>query len=54
VSALLLGTLTLWLGPDWAVLMMGLVFGVGHVVLGVVLLVIERRQLTVRLHRSVA
>jgi hypothetical protein len=54
VSALLLGTLTLWLGPDWAVLMMGLVFGVGHIALGAVLLVIERRQPSVRLHRSVA
>jgi hypothetical protein len=54
VSALLLGTLTLWLGPDWAVLMMGLVFGLGHIALGVALLVIERRQPNVRLHRSVA
>lgn len=52
--ALLLGALTLWLGPPWAVLMMGLVFGVGHIVLGVILLVIERRQPSVRLHRSVA
>src|SRR5262249_50114181 len=41
-SALLLGTLTLWLGPDWAVLMVGLVFGVGHIALGGALIVIER------------
>jgi hypothetical protein len=53
-TVLLLGAVTLWLGPDWAVLMMGLVFGLGHVGLGSALLVIERRQSAVRLHRSVA
>jgi hypothetical protein len=54
VTVLLLGSWTLWLGPAWAVLMMGLVFGLGHVGLGSALLTIERRQATVRLHRSVA
>jgi hypothetical protein len=54
VAALLLGGLTLWLGPTWSVLMMGLVFGLGHIGLGVVLLVAERREGAVRLHRSVA
>ncbi len=54
LTVLLLAGLTLWLGPDWAVLMMGLVFGLGHVVLGVVLLVAERRERVIRLHRSVA
>jgi hypothetical protein len=54
VTALLLGGVTLWLGPDWAVLMMGLVFGVGHIGMGTVLLVIERRQAYLRIHRSVA
>jgi len=49
-----LGCLTLWLGPAWAVLMMGLVFGLGHVGLGAALLVAERREATVRLHREVA
>jgi hypothetical protein len=49
-----LGCLTLWLGPAWAVLMMGLVFGLGHVGLGVALLVAERRETTIRLHREVA
>jgi hypothetical protein len=34
--------------------MMGLVFGLGHIGLGVVLLVAERREGAVRLHRSVA
>jgi hypothetical protein len=53
-TVLLLGAVTLWLGPEWAVLMMGLVFGLGHVGLGSALLVIERRQSAVRLHRSVA
>jgi hypothetical protein len=54
VTVLLLGGLTLWLGPAWAVPMMGLVFGVGHIGLGAALLVAERRQGGVRLHRSVA
>jgi hypothetical protein len=49
-----LGCLTLWLGPAWAVLMMGLVFGLGHVGLGAALLVAERRETTIRLHREVA
>lgn len=54
VSVLLLGALTLWLGPAWANLMMGLTFGLGHVGLGAALLVAERRQAAIRLHRSVA
>jgi hypothetical protein len=54
MTVLLLGAVTLWLGPDWAVSMMGLVFGLGHIGLGTALLVIERRQSAVRLHRSVA
>jgi hypothetical protein len=54
VAALLLGGLTLWLGPARSVLMMGLVFGLGHIGLGGVLLVAERREGAVRLHRSVA
>jgi len=49
-----LGCLTLWLGPAWAVLMMGLVFGLGHMGLGAALLVAERRETTIRLHREVA
>jgi len=54
VSVLLLGPVALVLGPAWAVLMMGVVFGLGHIALGVVLLMIERRQSGIRLHRSVA
>jgi hypothetical protein len=53
VTALLMGGLTLWLGTDWAVPMMGLVFGLGHIGLGVALLWAERRS-AVRLYRSVA
>jgi len=49
-----LGALTLWLGPAWAVPMMGLVFGLGHVGLGVFLLIRERREAMLRLHRDVA
>lgn len=54
ISVLAAAALTLWLGPAWAVPMMGVVFGLGHGVLGVVLLFIERRQTNLRLHRSVA
>jgi ABC-type Fe3+-siderophore transport system permease subunit len=53
-AMLLAGALTLALGPGWAVLLMGLVFGLGHIALAAVLLVEERRQGSVRLHRSVA
>ncbi len=51
---LLLGSLTLWLGPDWAILMMGLGFGVGHIVLGIALLISERYETPAQLHRTVA
>ena len=39
---------------SWAVPMMGLVFGLGHIGLGVFLLIQERRESGLRLHRSVA
>jgi hypothetical protein len=54
VAVLGAGGVTLWLGPAWAVPMMGVVFGAGHIVLGIVLFAIERRQAAIRLHRSVA
>lgn len=54
VLTLLAGALALWLGPEWANVMMGLVFGLGHVGLGVSLLLAERRAGNIRLHRSVA
>lgn len=54
IAVLFLGALTLWLGPTWSVVMMGLVFGLGHIVLGAVLLAAERRENMIRLHRSVA
>lgn len=54
IAFLLLGVTTLSLGPTWAVLMMGLAFGIGHIVLGTALLLAERRQPALRLHRSVA
>jgi hypothetical protein len=54
VAFLPLGALTLWLGPDWATPMMGLVFGLGHIGLGVYLLIQERRESGLRIHRSVA
>jgi hypothetical protein len=54
MAVLFLGGVTLWLGPDWAVIMMGLVFGLGHLVLAAALLIAERRENAIRLHRSVA
>lgn len=54
LSALAIGALTLTLGPAAAIVMMALVFGAGHIALGIVLLSIERRQSAIRLHRSVA
>jgi hypothetical protein len=53
-TVLPLGALTLWLGPGWAVPMMGLVFGLGHVTLGVLLLLSERRKSRLKLYESVA
>jgi hypothetical protein len=58
VAVLVLGSLTLLLtqlvGWDCAVPMMGLVFGLGHVGLGAALLIAERRESALRLHREVA
>jgi hypothetical protein len=54
VTFLAAGGVTLALGPAWATLMMGLTFGLGHIVLGVVLLAAERRAKRLRLHREVA
>lgn len=54
VASFPLGVAALLLGPAAAVWMMGLVFGVGHVWLGVTLLAAERRQPALRLHRTVA
>ena len=39
------GALTLWLGAHWATAMMGLVFGGGHLALGIGLLAHRRRPL---------
>lgn len=51
---LVAGAFTLWLGPDWSILMMGLAFGLGHCVVGTILLLAERGESTPRLHRVVA
>jgi hypothetical protein len=53
-TVLLFAGVTLAVGPPHAVLLMGLVFGVGHFGLGAVLLAVERGQAAIRLHRSVA
>jgi hypothetical protein len=54
LAVLPLGGLTLALGPTAAVPLMGLVFGLGHVGLGVALPIAERRTPALRLHRTVA
>ncbi len=54
IAFLAAGGVTLYLGPAWATLMMGLTFGLGHIVLGAVLLAAERRAKRIRLHREVA
>ena len=55
LGVLFLGGVTLALGPAWSVLMMGLVFGLGHVGLGLVLLNAERQaNRELRLFRTVA
>jgi hypothetical protein len=54
VAMLLLGALSFLLGPPWAVVLMGLAFGGGHLALGAALLAAERRQVRLRLHRDVA
>jgi hypothetical protein len=51
---LILGGPALWLGPNWSAVLMGLVFGVGHLTLGTVLLIQERRQKALKIHRIVA
>jgi hypothetical protein len=54
LTVLLLGSITLMVGPIVAIPMMGIVFGLGHVGLGTALLIAERRESGLRLHRSVA
>ena len=54
VAMLLLGALSLALGPAWAVVLMGVAFGGGHLALGAALLAAERRQVRLRLRRDVA
>jgi hypothetical protein len=51
---LLLGSFAMALGPSCAILMMGLGFGLGHLLLGMVLLLAERREVRLRLHQEVA
>src|SRR5262249_39464139 len=54
IAFLAAGGVTLALGPAWATPMMGLTFGLGHIVLGGVLLASERRAKRLRIHREVA
>jgi len=54
LTVLLLGSITLLVGPVGAVPMMGIVFGLGHMGLGTALLIAERQERAIRLHRDVA
>jgi hypothetical protein len=54
VGSLAAGLAALLLGPAWAVPMMGLSFGLGHITMGTALLLAERRQHGLKIHRSVA
>jgi hypothetical protein len=54
IAMLLLGSLTLALGTEWSIPLMGVAFGAGHLVLGFALLSEERRERALRLYRSVA
>jgi hypothetical protein len=54
LAMLPLGAVALALGPAWATPLMGAGFGLGHLALGGALLVAERRQGHLRLHRHVA
>ena len=45
-----MGAVSLALGPTWAIPMMALGFGGGHIALGIGLLLVERREARVRLH----
>jgi hypothetical protein len=54
IAVLLMGGVTLALGPAWSTILMGVVFGLGHISLGIDLLIAERREGAIRLHKSVA
>ncbi len=54
VGMLLCGPIALALGPTWAIPLMGVVFGLGHIAMGCILLLLERRQALLRVHQSVA
>jgi hypothetical protein len=54
VAMLGLGALTLALGTGWAIVLMAIAFGAGHLLLGFALLSEERRERAFRLYRSVA
>jgi hypothetical protein len=53
-AMLVLGGVATALGPAWAIPMMAVGFGGGHCALGGVLLLEERREARVRLHREIA
>lgn len=54
MAALLAGVVALLIGPAGAVILMGTVFGLGHIGLGTALLLRERQARSIHLHRSVA
>jgi hypothetical protein len=54
LAMIMFGGPALWLGPAWAIVLMGIVFGLGHVGVGVALLVAERRETRLRVVHDVA
>jgi hypothetical protein len=55
IVILFLGPVTLALGPVWAIPMMGVVFGLGHMAIGLSMLVAERKAAAgLRVFRTVA
>jgi len=54
IGMLVLGALALAAGPAWAIPMMGIAFGGGHLAVGIILLAEERRETRLRLHQDVA
>jgi hypothetical protein len=54
IAMLALGALALALGPAWAIPMMAIAFGGGHLGVGIVLLAEERRESRLRIHQDVA
>jgi hypothetical protein len=54
IAFVALGGVALFLGPSWAIAIMTIAFGLGHIGLGVSLYLKERRERAIKLYRDVA